>query len=98
MLYYPRTKGDASEVENPRMKRLKRDNPHGPGMYQESHSLTERRNPSFSFTKTPVSNYVDQYSKAKAFVPGVGKYKDLDRCFKALGRPVTAGSSLRRRQ
>lgn len=59
--------------------------------------MTESRNPQYSFSKTPVSNYVDQYSKKKAFVPGVGKYKEIDRGYAALGRPVSGGSLLRRR-
>jgi hypothetical protein len=36
---------------------------------------------------------IDDYVKSKVFVPGIGKYKEIDRGYKSLSKPPT---SLRR--
>lgn len=97
MLYYPRTKSESGSVKNPRMAKLKRTVSLGPGTHNPNMTVIERKNPGYSFSKTVNKNYVDIYRKMKSFVPGVGKYKEIDKGIAALGRPVTMGSSMKRR-
>ena len=40
-----------------------------------------------------MNTFVDDEVKLKGFVPGIGKYKDVEKGYKALSRPPT---SLRR--
>jgi hypothetical protein len=40
-----------------------------------------------------MSAIIDEYVKSKVFVPGIGKYKEIDRGYKSLSKPPT---SLRR--
>ena len=47
----------------------------------------------FAFNKNKHANYVDEVVKAKSYVPGIGKYKEIEKGLAALSKPLT---SLRR--
>lgn len=47
----------------------------------------------YLFKKSKFNNYVDQIVKAKSYVPGIGKYKDVEKGLNILSTPPT---SLRR--
>jgi hypothetical protein len=47
----------------------------------------------FLFSKKKHGNYVDEVVKAKSYIPGIGKYKDIDKGMNILSKPPT---SLRR--
>jgi hypothetical protein len=42
-----------------------------------------------------MNNFVEQAAKRKAFIPGIGKYKEVDRGYKILSRPCTSLRRLR---
>lgn len=41
----------------------------------------------FLFSKRKTTNYVDEAVKAKSFVPGIGKYKDIEKGVNLLSKP-----------
>jgi hypothetical protein len=49
----------------------------------------------FAFSKQKMNNYVDQVVKAKNFVPGIGKYKEIEKGINKLSRPPTSLRRLR---
>ena len=81
MKYHPKNKQDALQIKNPRMKLIKRDQPIGPGVYKMNKEFVEPVNPSWSFSKCKNINFYETYKNRKAFVPGVGKYKDVEKCY-----------------
>jgi hypothetical protein len=68
-----------------------------PGTYDidNCYRKTQWKTNVFSWSKGKYKNYVDDVVKAKTFIPGVGKYKELDKGYGQLSRPPT---SLQRRR
>ena len=62
------------------------------------HDFILTKNPGYSFSKAKNINFYATYKERKAFVPGVGKYKDLDRGIEVLSRPASKKSVLKTRQ
>ena len=98
MKYFPKNKQDALQIKNPRMRVIKRDQPIGPGVYKPNLEFVEPVNPGWSFAKSKNINFYDTYKSRKAFVPGVGKYKDVEKCYDQLSRPTTMKSVRQTRQ
>ena len=75
-----------------------------PGSYNVDESIRKTQWPSriFLFSKTKSNNYVgklcpllsdififlDEYVKAKTFVPAVGKYKEVEKGVNKLSKPI----------
>ena len=93
-LYYPRTKPEGS---GPPPKKKEKEI-RGPGTYQIKYHLTENRETgNCQFSKTPNKNFIERYTKSKAFCPGIGRYKDIDKGFAISSRPLSSSSTSRRR-
>lgn len=90
--YFPRTKPDGG---GPGLKGIKQDQNVAPGYYKVNHRLTETTVKSNKFTSTPNRNYIDRYVKSREFVPGVGKYKDVEKGLSLQTRPLSCGGKRR---
>ena len=44
----------------------------------------------FAFTKSKFTNYVDIHVKSKSYIPGIGKYKDIEKGLDYLSKPPTS--------
>ena len=51
----------------------------GPGFYTPNETLTRRSSHLFKFEGNKNVNCFAKYIKSKEFVPGVGRYKELDK-------------------
>jgi hypothetical protein len=47
------------------------------------------------FSKTKGKNYVDLEVKKRGFVPGIGKYKEVEKGLRYLSKPITSLRRLR---
>mmetsp|Transcript_634 Transcript_634/g.1012 ORF Transcript_634/g.1012 Transcript_634/m.1012 type:complete len:95 (-) Transcript_634:318-602(-) len=88
MLYYPRTKPDGG---GPGLKSIKKSSDMAPGYYKVKRTLTERKSHHFKFANKKNQNCFEQYIKSKEFVPGVGKYKEIDKGIALQSRPNSVG-------
>jgi len=88
MLYYPRTKPEGG---GPGLKAIKKDSDVAPGFYKVKRGLVERSTHQFKFFNSKNKNCFESYIKAKETVPGVGKYKDIDRGLALQSRPNSVG-------
>ena len=88
MLYYPRTKPEGG---GPGLKGIKKDSDIAPGFYKVKRSLVERSTHAFKFFNHKNKNCFDEYIRKKEFVPGVGKYKDIERGLRLQSRPLSTG-------
>ena len=77
--------------------RVKKTKDPAPGSYnvEDCFRKTQWRTNAHSISKGKIKNYVDQEVKNKAFMPAVGRYKDLEKGYNALSKPPT---SLKRRR
>lgn len=68
-----------------------------PGSYNVEESFVKTQWPKnqYLFNKEKMNNFLDMVAKKKAFVPGIGKYKEVDRAYKILSRPCTSLRRLR---
>jgi len=87
VLYYPRTKPEGG---GPGLKGIKRDTDMSPCYYKVNRKLTERSQRQFEFSKSRNQNYIERYVRSHTFVPGVGKYKDVDKGLKLQTRPLSS--------
>jgi hypothetical protein len=66
-----------------------------PGSYNVEDSIrkTQWTNKIFAISKSKTHNYVDDAVRVRRDVPGIGRYKEIEKGYQALSRPPT---SLRR--
>ena len=88
MLYYPRTKPEGG---GPGLKGIKPDTDISPCFYRVNRKLTERSSTAHTWAKSKNKNFVEQYIKSHASVPGIGKYKDVEKGLKMQTRPQSVG-------
>ena len=91
-LYYPRSKEAGG---GPGLKGIKNDQLGGPSYYKVNRALTENKTWTQKFDKTPVKTHVDLHIKMKEFIPGVGRYTDIDSGLKLQSRPMSCGARRR---
>ena len=91
-LYYPRSKEAGG---GPGLKGIKNDQLGGPGYYKVKRDLIENKTRSQKFDKTPVKTHVDHHIKIKEFIPGVGRYTDIDSGLKLQSRPMSCSGRRR---
>lgn len=79
------------------MDRIKKTSKLGPGTHEVEKAITKTQeiSKSFMFRKQARKTFVELYVDNKKNNPGIGKYKETDKGYNALSRPV---SSLRRRR
>ena len=85
-MFYPRTKIDGG---GPGLKGIKREQGLGPSDYKIERNLVEKKSTDFKFQKTVNKNFFAQYISSKAYVPGMGKYKDIERGLALQTRPMS---------
>jgi hypothetical protein len=63
-----------------------------PGSYniEDCFKKTQWNNKVHSISKTKSSNYVDEAVKSRKHVPGIGKYQETERGYRALSKPPTS--------
>lgn len=93
-LYFPRTKEAGS---GPGTKRLEKDKSLAPGQYNINYHTQDKKEFSGAFTKSKNVNFLERAQMAKKHVPGVGRYKETDKGYRAISRPVSSCITSRRR-
>lgn len=88
MLYYPRTKKDGG---GPGLKGIKKDSDISPCYYKIDRKLTEKSKRQFEFSKSKNVNFFETYVRNHAYMPGVGKYKEIDKGLNLQTRPLSSG-------
>ena len=91
-MYFPRSKPLGG---GPGLHGIKKDQNVAPGYYQVSHRLTERSSRMNKFSGATNKNYIANYVKSRDYVPGVGKYKDIEKGLKLQTRPLSCGGRRR---
>lgn len=78
------------------MKKIKTKEP-APGSYEVEEAIKKTQWPKnmFAFQKQKVNTYVDQVVKLKNYVPGIGKYKEIEKGINILSTPPTSLRRLR---
>jgi hypothetical protein len=68
----------------------KKKNAPAPGSYnvEECYLKTQYRSTSHSFMKEKGKNYIDLAVKSRQIVPGIGKYKETEKGYDALSKPI----------
>lgn len=68
-----------------------------PGSYEVIECIKKTQWPKnmFAFHKEKQNTYVDRIVKSKSIIPGIGKYKDLDKGYNILSTPPTSLRRLR---
>jgi hypothetical protein len=68
-----------------------------PGSYEVEECIknTQWAKNTFAFLKEKQNTYVDRIVKAKSLIPGIGRYKDLEKGINILSRPPTSLRRLR---
>jgi len=82
-------KGKPEPAPKFEMRPKKKQGP-APGSYnvEESFVKTQYRSTSHSFMKEKGKNYIDLAVKNRQVVPGIGKYKDTEKGYDSLSKPV----------
>lgn len=83
-----------TQKEKEKYKKTKSDLPDAGTYNIENPSLKVRERIRIAhFSKKPKNSFIDEAKKDKAFLPGVGHYKELDKAFKRISSlPVSLKS------
>jgi hypothetical protein len=72
--------------------RPKKSSKPAPGSYNvdECYVKSQFASTSHTFMKEKPKNYIDIAVKTRSSVPGIGKYKDIEKGYSALSRPLSS--------